>query len=318
MLTTEQRAQAREALALVEGTGLSLVEAVRRGIEGKRAARVVTVEAAADLFLRAKLKRRPATVLFYESRLRQVVASFGRRAMDEVGQAEWRAWVQALPMQEGGRASYVRTARALWRWAMAQVPAMAMGDPTRGMQTGAGQDRGSTAKFFTVDEVAWLLRVCPVEYRATLALWVFAGVRCDEVAGVEKPPMTWRCLDVKAELVRVPGECAKTGAPRVIEGLPGALWAWVRPVGAAGDRICPVVSSQVQRRLRDLWVVEQGRPWPGNGLRHTFATYALAHTQDAGKVAMWLGHEGRPTMLYRHYRGLATRAEARAFWALRP
>ena len=35
---------------------------------------------------------------------------------------------------------------------------------------------------------------------------------------------------------------------------------------------------------------------------------------DAGKVATWLGHEGNPTMLHRHYRGLATWAQGEAYF----
>jgi hypothetical protein len=39
---------------------------------------------------------------------------------------------------------------------------------------------------------------------------------------------------------------------------------------------------------------------------------------SVGKVALWLGDEGNPTMLHRHYRGLATKADSDAFFALRP
>lgn len=53
-------------------------------------------------------------------------------------------------------------------------------------------------------------------------------------------------------------------------------------------------------------------------MRHTFATYATAYTEDAAKVSLWLGHEGKPQMLHRHYRGLTTKAQAEAFFALRP
>jgi len=58
--------------------------------------------------------------------------------------------------------------------------------------------------------------------------------------------------------------------------------------------------------------------WPQDCLRHSFATYAVALTNNPGQVAIWLGHNGNPTMLYRHYRGLTTKAEADKFFALRP
>ena len=33
---------------------------------------------------------------------------------------------------------------------------------------------------------------------------------------------------------------------------------------------------------------------------------------------MQLGHGGSPEMLHRHYKGIASEAEALAFWAIRP
>lgn len=58
--------------------------------------------------------------------------------------------------------------------------------------------------------------------------------------------------------------------------------------------------------------------WPRDVTRHTFATFRMADTQDAGKVAAELGHVGGADILYRHYRGLTTPKEAKAFWAIKP
>ena len=59
-------------------------------------------------------------------------------------------------------------------------------------------------------------------------------------------------------------------------------------------------------------------PWPANCMRHTFATYHIAMWQDANKTAYALGHTSGVDVLYQHYRGLATKAEAERFWGLRP
>ena len=58
--------------------------------------------------------------------------------------------------------------------------------------------------------------------------------------------------------------------------------------------------------------------WPRDVTRHTFATFRMADTQDAGRVAAELGHVGGADILYRHYRGLTTAKEAKAFWAIKP
>lgn len=54
-----------------------------------------------------------------------------------------------------------------------------------------------------------------------------------------------------------------------------------------------------------------------NCLRHSFATYHLALHRDATKTAYLLTHS-KPTMLYQHYAGRATKAEAEAYFAITP
>jgi hypothetical protein len=40
--------------------------------------------------------------------------------------------------------------------------------------------------------------------------------------------------------------------------------------------------------------------------------------RHAGETALQLGHGESPELLHRHYKGIATEAEAKAFWAIRP
>ena len=57
--------------------------------------------------------------------------------------------------------------------------------------------------------------------------------------------------------------------------------------------------------------------WPGNGLRHSFASYRLAAIHDAPRVASELGHTS-PQMLYSTYRELVLPEEAERYWKLIP
>lgn len=116
-------------------------------------------------------------------------------------------------------------------------------------------------------------------------------------------------------IVRVPIECAKTGVGRIIEGLPDALWHWLDAYPPAGDFASVVSAAKAADRARRLAGMDE---WPHDAIRHTFATYAVAFTGDAARVSLWLGHEGNASLIHRHYRGLATKAQAEAFFALRP
>jgi len=57
--------------------------------------------------------------------------------------------------------------------------------------------------------------------------------------------------------------------------------------------------------------------WPKNGLRHSFASYRLAATHDAPRVASELGHTS-PQMLYSTYRELVLPEEADRYWKIAP
>jgi integrase len=213
--------------------------------------------------------------------------------------------------------AYTRAVGAMWRWAMGEDPPMASNDIAAGMPV--TPKRPAEIKFLPVNEVSRILAgVGP--HRPAAALMLFAGVRPHEVAGADKPRLLWSHVNVAERTIRIPGEIAKTGVPRIVEGLPGALWRWIGPPGRPQDPIsrtlAPVVIEKAAAAAGYGERCQRVRKWPHDALRHSFATYAMALTADPGRVSVWLGHEGKPALLYRNYRGLATKAEAEAFWGL--
>lgn len=56
--------------------------------------------------------------------------------------------------------------------------------------------------------------------------------------------------------------------------------------------------------------------WPRNVMRHSFCSYHLALHGSAAQTALAAGHT--ETMLFTHYRELATKAQAKAFFAIVP
>lgn len=123
--------------------------------------------------------------------------------------------------------------------------------------------------------------------------------------------MAWLNVNVVEKRIRITGDLSKTGKPRINEELPDTVWHWLQP--RKGEK--PIIDTRTQQLIRH---VKQSvkRPWPFDATRHTFGTYALALTNDAGKVSHWLGHEGSTGVIHRHYRGLATKAQAEQFFAL--
>ena len=309
-LSPAQRTDARAALKLLDGTGITLEEAARRAISGRRALRRVKFSVAVDEFVRAKLTKRVRTVEWYEQKLKAPVEKFGDITFDEITRADFHAWLKEYPVTAATRAGIARACRAVWNWGIAHEPQLVAIDITAGLETASGNNAGD-AKFLTVDECRAIMRAAG-HYQSGLALLLFGGVRPEELAGRGKPALLWQSVRVDEKIIRIPADISKATKPRIIEGLPDTVWRFLSPRGEK-DPVCP---ARTRQALRVAQKAIDRDEWPHDATRHTFATYALALTGDPGKVAHWLGHEGNPTMLHRHYRGLATKAQAERFWAI--
>ena len=58
------------------------------------------------------------------------------------------------------------------------------------------------------------------------------------------------------------------------------------------------------------------KKWPPDGLRHSWVAHRFALTGDAARTAAEAGHD--QAVLHRHYRALATKTQAEAYFAIRP
>lgn len=325
-LSPENKVDAREALRVLDGSGLTLTEAAQRAVAGKLAVERVLFRVAADRFMLqlVRSKPRPSTLRWYENKLAVMIEKLGELPMDSIARMDILRVGDEQDVVDATRCSYYRAIRAVWRWARATEPPLVGVDVTEGLPTSARTHEGKVTGILTVSDTAAVLGV-PEKHRSAIALMLFAGLRPDELWGKDKPPLLWRHVLIQEKIIRVPADIAKTRTPRVIEGLPDTVWHWLQP--KAPDQQVSLVASNALIRAAQVAggfsakVDGQHRvyrAWPYDGTRHSFATYALGLTADPGKVSLWLGHEGDPRMLYTHYRGLCTKAEAEAYFALRP
>lgn len=320
-LSPEDRVDARAALRILEGSGFTLTEAARRTLtrDGGQISRTTLAEAV-DGYLRRllQLKRRGQTFHWYEMKFAVLCDVWGERGLDEITRPEVHKWLTAFPGARTTARGYLRALHALYAWARFLEPPLCRTNPCAGLRIEEPINERSPPHLLAGDVAAMLQRAG--RHRHALALMVFAGVRPHEIADPHKPPLEWRHVDREAQLVRIPPEIAKTtGSGRVLERLPDALWAWLADGPTAG-RICP---GRVREATGTAWqAIRQRRRewkrWPVDVLRHTAASYLLALWEDAGRVSMILGHEGKPQMLFARYRAVMTKAEAAAIAAVRP
>lgn len=153
-------------------------------------------------------------------------------------------------------------------------------------------------EFLTIPQVKQLLleasRHKPSLFRVCLGL--FAGLRTAEIER-----LTSDAVNIEARTIRISGDVAKTGTGRVVE-ISDNLAAWLQVSG---------LHEWSRDGLKFAWL-------PHNALRHTFATYHLAHHQDAAYTSLQLGHQGNSRLLFNHYAGLATPAQGKEYWEIKP
>ncbi len=164
---------------------------------------------------------------------------------------------------------------------------------------------------YTPKQFARMLEAAPAHLLPVLAIGGLAGLRSAEICRLK-----WQ--DIRKNEIIVQADNAKTGSRRVVPIVP-ALSMWLSKVerGEADQRICGNYSKEsALARAVTKALDSAGLAAVHNGLRHSFCTYRLAEIKNAAQVALEAGNS--PTMLFRHYRALATAAEGRAWFNVRP
>lgn len=141
-----------------------------------------------------------------------------------------------------------------------------------------------------------------------LAVGLFAGLRQAEIDRLD-----WNEIDLSRFFIEVTAEKAKTKRRRLVKIEPN-LAAWLTPFVRKSGNVMP---PNYRNKVEAVWKKAGLESWPDNGLRHSYASYHLAHFKDASRLALELGH-GTTQMLFAHYRELVRPEEAVAYWNIAP
>ncbi len=141
-----------------------------------------------------------------------------------------------------------------------------------------------------------------------LAIGLFAGLRQAEIERLD-----WSEVDLGRSFIEVTAEKAKTKRRRLVKMEPN-LSAWLTPFVRKSGSVMP---PNYRNKVEATWKKAGLEQWPDNGLRHSYASYHLAHFKDASRLALELGH-GTTQMLFAHYRELVRPEEAEAYWKIAP
>jgi hypothetical protein len=76
--------------------------------------------------------------------------------------------------------------------------------------------------------------------------------------------------------------------------------------------------NDYQKRFRKLLALAGFTKWEGNAMRHSFGSYHYARHGNPLETSRLLGHKASDQVLFDHYRALATKAHAEAYFSIRP
>jgi integrase len=155
-----------------------------------------------------------------------------------------------------------------------------------------------------------LLQAASAELVPVLAMGAFAGLRTSELLRLE-----WREIDLERKLIEVTASKAKSARRRLVKIEPN-LARWLAPHAGNTGKPWPKGWRSYHEATAKL-CRELELEWRENGLRHSFASYHLAHFQNAEALALQMGHTS-VRMIFEHYRELVAPQTAQRYSAIEP
>lgn len=190
-----------------------------------------------------------------------------------------------------------------------------------GEADGLRPERANTSEteFYTPIEFKALLDAAQESMRALIAIGGLAGLRTAELLR-----LTWEDTRRVEGHIEITSGKSKTRQRRLVEIVP-ALAQWLEPFKEFTGKIWTGHEVTFQQHLCDICDKAKYETKPGhkatvqrkpNGLRHAFCTYHFAAHGNENLTAQQAGNS--PGMIHQHYKGLATKKEGEAWFAVAP
>ena len=175
-------------------------------------------------------------------------------------------------------------------------------------KTAKAKEIEGTVGILTVAETARLLEAADAELVPFIAIGAFAGLRRAELERLD-----WSEVDLESSLITVQAVKAKSARRRFVK-IRENLAKWLAPHAARRGMVMP---NNCRKMLEATRVAAKIKDWPSNALRHSFASYHLAHFNDAAALALELGHTDAG-LVFQHYRQIVKPKDAEKYWSLVP
>ena len=239
------------------------------------------------------------------SRLPRFAKKFDGQPVATITTEEIDDWLRSLPkVSPTTRNNFRRTVVMMFNYAVRHR--YATDNPAA--KTEKATEKDSPPGILTVQQTARLLEAASPELLPYVAIGAFAGLRRAELERLD-----WSEIDFEDGSIEVTAKKSKTARRRFVQMQPN-LREWLLPLRKHTGNVTPVdLRNQLDAARAAAGITE----WPDNALRHSFASYHLAHFKNAAALALDMGHTDSG-MIFSHYRRLVRPKDAERYWSIRP
>lgn len=339
--TTAERNEFANLVPKLRKAGISLTEAVEFALPRLRPAggNRTLVEIIKELrdSKAAMLKRgtlREHSERAFRMRTRKIEDEFPRTLARDLTLDQVKAWLVSMDAAPRTVKNHLNCLSEVLRFAVARqyVAENVLDRLTAGDRRElCGQDTETEPAILTPKEAERLLEAAAkhndLELLAPVALALFCGLRTEELKRLD-----WKDVRIDEGFVTIGSAIAKKRRIRNVT-IPENAKAWLSLVHRPDGPITrSAFFSDYSTRFRRLVIHagfyemvtdEKGEQqkravWKKNAMRHSFGSYHFALHADSMRTATELGHRQSDTVLFDHYRALASKEQAKAFFNITP
>ena len=317
-LSRMQLSEAEEAFKQLP-CDLSLLDAVNAFLNNYQPTKTRINEVVLE-YLQTKENRSPATYRDAKNKLLRLSAWKEDLLIQRFDESDANAFLDSVP--QGSYNHFLRHCRGLFAWAvrMGHIKANPFAD------IAPRQAEHKEVSVLSVQEAEALLGAAKALYGGELlayvAITLFAGLRPDS----EMKKLSWDAINLEDAEIRVTQ--GKTRIPRTVE-MPENLVGWLE--------ICDRNRAIYPKNFRRKWAAVRNRAgfrggvatsekqraderelkrWVKDYARHSAISYRVRQKGDIFTTATWAGNS--PGIIRRHYLGLVSASDAKAFWRILP
>jgi integrase len=301
------RIQAQQGQERLQPHGKTILDAVEFYIKHLEATqRSAKVSQAVDELIENRKGSGASARYCYDLKLRlgRFSKNFGDRIISTINTAEIDDWLTGLNLAPVTRNTFRRDLRTFFSFCITRR--YCLDNPVA--KTRKAKEVDGEIEILSVDETARLLEAADDASLPYFAIGAFAGVRPAELQRLH-----WEEIDWESKLIEVKAAKSKTARRRFIKLRPN-LEKWLWPYRKNHGPVSPPGLRKLELETRQRAKITD---WPANALRHSFASYHLAHFKNAAELALEMGHTDQQ-MIFEHYRQLVRPKEAARYWKICP